>query len=142
VPEALVLYRLHDGGQISRGGIAERRRAEHWLGYVEIVAGMIAAHPEAVSHADRRAWAMVRWDAARQLVAAGGTAPEGVVTRPVDELLFRLRKRLQRWRAGIARRTGGSSFPASFAAGPVTPVQAEAIAALGYRPVFDRTARG
>jgi hypothetical protein len=141
-PEAMTVYRLHDGGQISRGGIAEQRRAEHWLHYVIIVAEAIKADPAGTTPADRREWRMTVWDAHRQLAALGGAGGSMADGAAMELLAFRVRKLLRRWRAGLGRRTGGSSFTRPFGAGPLTAHQRDLLKALGYDPVLDAAARG
>ena len=69
-PEALVLYRLHGGGQISLGGMPNERRARDWAHYVGIVGNALDGMP-GVSSADREAWRRTEWEAARGLHRAG-----------------------------------------------------------------------
>ena len=79
VPEALVLYRLHGGEQISRGGMALQRRAKDWAKYVGVVADRLA-DTAGLSEADRRHW---RW---REIEAARGLREAGIASGTAVEL--------------------------------------------------------
>ena len=134
VPEALVLYRLHGGEQISRGGMARQRRAKDWARYVGVVADQLG-DVAGLSDADRRHWRWCQFEAARGLREAG--------IEPDAEIALGLRSRIglrgnrlaQRLRAGLARRTGGSSFGEAYGPGPVDAHQVELLRAIGYDPV-------
>lgn len=122
VPEALVLYRLHFGAQLSRGGVDEARRAADWLHYTRLVSEALAAAPERVAPADRVRWARV----ARDAEVLAGLAPA--------DLPFRARALGRRWRSGLARRLTGSSFARPFQPGRLDERQRGLIRAIGYEP--------
>jgi len=140
-PEALVLYRLHDGAQISRGGMAAQRRAADWLKYCTIVAEAIAQAPQ-VSAADRAQWQWSLWDARRQHDRAFGSSDHAGATPLPAEIGFRLKALAKRLRAGLGRRTIGSSLPRPYGPAPLDPTQEDLIRAIGYEPILDRTAQG
>ena len=134
VPEALTLYRLHGGEQISRGGMTRQRRARDWARYVDVVADQLA-DTAGLTDADRRHW---RW---RQFEAVRGLREAGI--EPDSEIALGLSSRLglqgdrlaQRVRAGLARRIGGSSFGPAYGPGPLDSRQEELLRAIGYNPV-------
>ena len=134
VPEAMVLYRLHGGEQISRGGMALQRRARDWDRYVSVVAAQLG-EIAGLTTADRRHW---RW---RQFEAAQGLREAGI--EPAGEIALGLPSRIgfradrlgHRIRAGLTRRLGGSSFAAPYGSGPLDPLQATLLAEIGYVPV-------
>ena len=134
VPEALVLYRLHGGEQISRGGMARQRRAKDWAKYVGVVADQLAevAGP---SEADQRHWHWRAFEAERELRAAGIEPDAEVALGLASRLGLQGDRLAQRVRAGLARRTGGSSFGAAYGPGPLDTAQIELLRAIGYDPV-------
>ncbi|MBC2664433.1 glycosyltransferase family 2 protein [Novosphingobium flavum] len=142
VPEALVLYRLHDGAQISRGGMAAQRRAADWLKYCTIVAEAIAQAPSGVSAADRAQWQWSVWDARRQYDRAFGSTDQAAATPFPQEIAFQLKALHKRLRAGLGRRTIGSSLPRPYRPGRLSAVQENLIRAIGYEPTLDPTAQG
>lgn len=127
-PEALVLYRLHFGAQLSRGGIADERRAADWLRHAEIIEAALEEAEGAVAPGDLACWRQVTRDARVELACAGGA-------RQAD-LSFRTRALLRRWRSGLRRRVHGSSQPRPFQAGPLDDSQRALIHAIGYEPVL------
>jgi len=135
-----VLYRLHFGAQLSRGGVGEARRAQDWLAYAGMVGAGLAAHPGAASRGDLAHWRRVEREAARQYRAAGGDPGAGD-SLPLA-LADRAHARLKRWRSGVSRRVAGTSFGLPFGSAPLTPDQADLIRAIGYEPVRDRAAGG
>ncbi|MFC3175201.1 glycosyltransferase family 2 protein [Novosphingobium bradum] len=141
-PESLVLYRLHDGSQISRGGMAEQRRAADWLKYCTIVSEAIAGAPGIVPRSDAEQWRWRLWDARQQYDVAFGASAGAPGGNALHDLPFRLKRLAKRWRAGLGRRTNGSSFPRPYGPGPLTAMQQDLIRAIGYEPILDRTARG
>ena len=134
VPEAMVLYRLHGGEQISRGGMARQRRAKDWAKYVGVVADQLG-EVAGLSDSDQRHW---RW---RQFEAERGLREVGIEPESAVELGLRSRiglrgdRLVQRVRAGLARRTGGSSFGAAYGPGPLDADQVELLRATGYDPM-------
>lgn len=134
VPEALVLYRLHGGEQISRGGMARQRRARDWDHYVSVVAGQLG-EVAGLGPGDRRQWRWRQHEAAQGLRDAG-IEPESAVALGLPSLLGWHGHRLaNRIRAGLARRVGGSSFAAAYGPGPLDPRQTALLTEIGYAPV-------
>ncbi|MCA1661554.1 MAG: glycosyltransferase [Novosphingobium sp.] len=115
VPEALALYRLHGGYQISRGGMEKARRVEDWDKFTRLVAEQLD-EVGGLTSADRRSWARTR------RAAAGALASRPA---PLGDRLGRIGER-------IARRLRGSSWPPPYQAGPLTPAQRELLAEIGY----------
>jgi len=143
VPEALPLYRMHAGPQLSQGALDPARHAEERLRFVEAVAQLATAAAPGVHKADRVAWGLTvlaaRRDCAR-LRRGGHPSPDA--GSPLSAALVAARETLLRWRAGAALRLTGSRAPHPFRPGPLTPVQHELIRAIGYEPARDRTANG
>jgi len=127
-PEALVLYRLHFGAQLSRGGIADTRRAADWLRHAEIIEAALEEAAGAAAPGDLARWRQVTRDARVELRRAGGV-------RLLD-LPFRARVLLRRWQSGLRRRVHGSSQPRPFQPGPLDESQRALIRAIGYEPVL------
>ena len=134
VPEALVLYRLHGGEQISRGGMASQRRAKDWARYVGVVADQLG-DAAGLSDSDRRHWRWRAFEAARGLRAAGIESETAVELSQFSQLARRGDRLANRIRAVIGRRLGGSSFGAAYGPGPLDARQAELLKAIGYAPV-------
>jgi glycosyltransferase involved in cell wall biosynthesis len=141
VPEALVLYRLHYGAQLSRGGINDARRAGEWFKFTQAISQTIAAQPQAFTRADRAHW---RWTAHEAALdhhrLADPATPHGLSA--LTRALVPLRKHLKRWRAGAARRLTGTRLSRAYGVGPLTAMQQDLIRAIGYEPVFDPAAHG
>ena len=135
VPEALVLYRLHGGEQISRGGMASQRRAKDWARYVGAVAEQLG-DTAGLSEADRRHWRWREFEAARGLREAGIESETAVGLGLSSRLGLRGDRLANRIRAGVSRRLGGSSFGAAYGPGPLDARQAELLKAIGYDPVI------
>ena len=134
VPEALVLYRLHGGEQISRGGMARQRRAKDWAKYVGVVADQLG-EVAGLSDSDRRHWRWREFEAAQGLREAGVEPETAVELGLASRLGLRGERLAQRVRAGLARRTGGSSFGLAYGPGPLEAGQIELLRAIGYDPV-------
>ena len=134
VPEAMVLYRLHGGEQISRGGMASQRRAKDWARYVDAVAGQLG-DTAGLSEGDRRHWRWREFEAAQGLRAAGIEAETAVDLGLSSRLGLRGNRLAYRICAGVNRRLGGSSFGAAYGPGPVDAHQVELLRAIGYDPV-------
>ena len=133
VPEALVLYRLHGGEQISRGGMARQRRAKDWAKYVGVVADQLA-DTAGLSEADRRHWRWREFEAARGLREAGIASETAVELGLSSRLGLRGDRLANRIRAGVSRRLGGSSFGAAYGSGSLDGHQVELLRAIGYDP--------
>lgn len=133
VPGALVLYRLHAGNQISRGGMAQLRRARDWANYV----GIVAVELDGIARCDardRQFWRWQEYDAARALrvlTPEGPSPPSLGFVRHLEWLTIKTKRRLQK---GVTRRLGQSSFPRPYQPGPLTPEQHAALRAIGYEP--------
>jgi len=133
VPEALVLYRLHAGQQISRGGMAQARRARDWAHYVGVVAAQLDGL-ENLSARDRQYWRWREHDAAqalRALDAAAAPPPAMATSRRLEWAAIR---QVRRWAAGVSRRLGGSSFSRAYGPGNLTAAQHDRLAAIGHAP--------
>ena len=133
VPEALVLYRLHGGEQISRGGMALQRRAKDWAKYVGVVADRLA-DTAGLSEADRRHWHWREFEAARGLREAGIASGIAVELGLSSRIGLRGDRLANRIRAGVSRRLGGSSFGAAYGPGSLDGHQVELLRAIGYDP--------
>ena len=133
VPEALVLYRLHGGEQISRGGMARQRRAKDWAKYVGVVADQLA-DTAGLSEADRRHWRWREFEAARGLREAGIASGIAVELGLSSRIGLRGDRLANRIRAGVSRRLGGSSFGAAYGSGSLDGHQVELLRAIGYDP--------
>ena len=133
VPEALVLYRLHGGEQISRGGMALQRRAKDWAKYVGVVADRLA-DTAGLSEADRRHWRWREFEAARGLREAGIASGIAVELGLSSRIGLRGDRLANRIRAGVSRRLGGSSFGAAYGPGSLDGHQVELLRAIGYDP--------
>lgn len=134
VPEAIVLYRLHGGEQISRGGMALQRRARDWDRYVGVVAAQLG-ETAGLSDSDRRHWRWRQFEAAQGLREAGIESDGEIALGLSSRIGFRADRLAHRVRAGLTRRLGGSSFAAPYGSGPLYSRQAELLAAIGYAPV-------
>ena len=134
VPEALVLYRLHGGEQISRGGMARQRRARDWEHYISVVADQLAG-TGGLSATDRRHWRWRQFEAARDLREAGIEPDAAVELGLASRFALGLDRTGRRVRGGLARRIGGSNFSVPFGPGPLDPAQHELLRAIGYVPV-------
>ena len=134
VPEEIVLYRLHGGEQISRGGMARQRRARDWERFVGIIADQLVDIPE-LGAADLRRWQWRRFEVVQGLREAG-IEPETKIDLSLPARLgLSLYGLAGRIRAGTARRLGGSSFAAGYGSGPLDARQRELLGAIGYAPV-------
>ena len=134
VPEALVLYRLHGGEQISRGGMARQRRARDWDRYVAVIDGHLA-ETGGLDAADRRHWRWQQFEAARGLREAGVEPGAAVELGLASRLALGFDRTGRRIRGGLARRRGGSSFSPAFGAGPLDAHQKRLLQAIGYAAV-------
>ena len=134
VPAALVLYRFHGGEQISRGGMARQRRAKDWARYVGVVADQLA-DTAGLSDSDRRHWRWCQFEAARGLREVGIEPDAEIALGLSSRIGLRGNRLAQRLRAGLSRRTCGSSFGAAYGPGPVDARQVELLRAIGYDPV-------
>jgi hypothetical protein len=119
----MVLVRQHPDNQISASNdnAAERRQDRARL--YDTVDGLLAAHPRVASLAARRWWRLSGWAIRYQ----AGLVPNHLVRR----LLIRLREA----RAGLRLRLTGTRLAPSFAAGPMSAVQAESVRMIGYEPI-------
>jgi GT2 family glycosyltransferase len=133
VPGALVLYRLHASQQISRGGMAAQRRARDWAHYVAIVAAQLDAMT-GVDARDRRYWQWVEHDAAVTLGELAEDAPPPPELSGLAQAEKAALRKIRRWRAGLSRRLGTSSFARPYQGGELTAEQRERLVAIGYRP--------
>ena len=131
VPEALVLYRLHAGSQISRGGIAAEHRARDWAHYLGIVGRQLDG-VQGIGRRDRQLWKWRQREAAAELKALVPGAPAPPELPLFGRIAGALAKRIRRWRAGASRRLGGSSFPTPYQAGELTHGQQARLAAIGF----------
>ena len=122
VPEALLLYRLHGGYQISLGGMDGGKRAADWLRYVKVVSEQLDGAPE-VTPADLRQWHRRAADSRR---AANGADERSLIERAV-QLLDQTADR-------VARRVAGSNWPVPYQAAQLTAAQAGLVQAIGYAP--------
>ena len=145
VPEALTLYRMHAGAQLSRGALDDRRHAAERLRFVEAVSQLVAGDAPGIGAADRAAWQRTllaaRRDCARLCVPDDHPARRGGETPPGAPLLH-ARQTLERWRAGAALRLTGSRAPRPFRPGPLTAAQRDQLRAIGYEPVRDPRVQG
>jgi glycosyltransferase involved in cell wall biosynthesis len=132
-PEALVLYRLHEG-QISRGETARRRQSENLVRLADSLLARLVEDPAGIGPGDLGHWRFVAWQQARLLSAIDPSvappAPPGAWLR----LDHARRAVWQRLRSGLARRLLHTSQPACFGPGALHPGQVALIEALGYRP--------
>ena len=141
-PGALVLYRLHDGAQICRGGMAARRRAEDWVRYTGIVGEALAAHPGAASRVDEWYWRRCQWDAGRALERLAGPVEALAAPDLAERALFGAMGCYERIRAGLGRRLTGTGMRKSYQSGPLTPAQGDQLRAIGYEPLRDPRVQG
>ncbi len=134
VPEAMVLYRLHGGGQISLGGMPAERRARDWARFAAIVGHALDTMAD-LPAADRRAWRRIEWGAAQGLRQLGLTVDEPGLPRPgaADRAALAGAGVIER----IDRRWRGHGWPTAYQADPPTAYQREALATLGYSPSTD-----
>ena len=123
VPDALLLYRLHGGYQISQGGIDGGRRGADWLRYVAAVTDQLDGAP-GVTAADLRQWRRFA-TAAQRSNPAGGIRSLG--TR-ADLLWNKVADR-------VTRRLAGSGWPVPYQAAPLTAAQAAWVQEIGYAPL-------
>ena len=129
VSEALVLYRLHGGHQISQGGMAHGRRVRDWERFTRIVAEQLESAAEGEADADPgglATWRRVR----RQALTALARIEPGSVEAPAAgvRMLDALTERSER----LARRLRGTTWAAPYRAGPPSAEQAGLVAGMGY----------
>ena len=122
VPDALLLYRLHGGYQISQGGMDGGKRAADWLRYVAAVSERLDGAP-GVMATDLRQW--------RRRAALAERAVEGADERSLVERASHL---LDETADRVARKFAGSSWPTPFQAAPLTAGQAGLVQEIGYAP--------
>jgi glycosyltransferase involved in cell wall biosynthesis len=142
VPDALVLYRVHEQGQISAGGTARTKRVIDWAHYAETVMRQLDGPGEPVSVLDILRWRAVVYAARKDLMALPSQTITGhsseVQFGSVEALLHRLLKRAGQVRAGLRQRTSGTRFPSFFQLGALTESQKELIRQLGYKALDTR----
>ena len=139
-PDVLVLYRLHDGGQISRGGMAVQRRATDWLKYTTIVADALERGHGEWSQSDENCWRRCVWHAKQQARRVAGLTDTAPLASRGEDFLFQAKSLEKRLRTGLSRRITGSSFGRAYQPKALSLRQSELIRTLGYVPVRDRTA--
>lgn len=135
-PDTLVLYRLHDGGQISQGGMQNAKRVRDWLRYTQIVQSQLDGPGAAVAAADKQAWAVSVRDARRAFLALPEADQAGIDPGPEPSMGVNLMGEARRIQRGLRRRASGQDFAPVYAPSQITPAQADQIRALGYEPRF------
>ena len=140
VPDVLVLYRLHESGQITGAGMSQVKRATDWLRCVEVVASQLEGEGEPVGRLDALRWRALVWAAHRQsgLIRNDKASAEGFDTRfgLLESALFWVMGCTKRFRAGLRARVAGTRFPPFYKPGVLTSVQEGLIREIGYEPVL------
>ena len=122
VADALLLYRLHGGEQISQSSNTQGKRAVDFMRYLAAVNAALDDAP-GVTPADLRQW--------HRRAAVVERAIAGVDQR---SLLERARERIGETAGHVARKLAGSAWPEWYQAAPLTAPQAGLVHALGYVP--------
>ena len=143
VPEALVLYRLHEDGQITGGGMNQVRRTRDWVRYVELVARQLDGEGEPVGRLDALRWRALVWAAHRAVgsLRNGEASADDFDTRfgLAESGVFWLIGWAKRVRAGLRARTVGTRFPPFYQAGALTSRQRTSFARLATNLFRGRT---
>lgn len=138
VPEALVLYRVHEEGQISAGGMTSAARALDWMRFAEIVMGQLNGEGEPVEPLDALNWRATVWAAHESAarVAGGAALEQGYDTRfgRAESGFYWLLKRAAQLRAGLRWRLSGTRVPPFFQPGALTSNQERLIRQVGFEP--------
>ena len=121
--DALLIYRLHGGHQISQGGMDGGKRAADWLRYVEAVGGQLDGVP-GLSAGDLRRWQ-------RRIGEAKRAAGQGVDRRTVFDRTGELADRTA---DRIARKLAGSKWPVPYRTAGITAAQVDLLREIGYSP--------
>lgn len=142
VPEALMLYRVHEEGQISAGALGRVRRVRDWARYAETVMRQLDGPGEPVSPIDILRWRAIvcaarNDEASLPGPAIAGNSP-GIQFGSMESLLYRLLERAGQVRAGLRQRVSGTRVPSFFQQGPLTEAQKQLIRQLGYNPMQTR----
>ena len=136
VPDSLVLYRVHDGGQITTTGTSAFYRANDWVKYLDVVDKQIADQRLEFDWLTRLHWASRLWQAQRDyshLCPVGGqdVALRRQYSFPESAALWSL-DFLQRVQAGLRSRCGGTRYQRQYRAAVSTERQLRLIDKLGY----------
>jgi glycosyltransferase involved in cell wall biosynthesis len=136
VPEALVLYRVHEEGQITGAGMRQAQRTLDWLRYSEIVARQLGGEGEPVRRVDALRWRAIVWAAHRQATRSlGCAAPTGEFDTQFgwpEAGLFWLMAQAKRLRAGLRARVIGTRVPPCYQPDALSSAQKRLICEVGY----------
>jgi GT2 family glycosyltransferase len=139
VPEAVVLYRVHEGHQISQGALGKARRVRDWIHCTELVAGQLDKEGEPVRRIDAVRWRAIVWAAHRQAAHMHDGAASVDDLEPrfrlVEAQLFWLVAQAKRLRAGLRARIIGTRVPPSYQPGALSTAQKRLICEIGYEAV-------
>jgi glycosyltransferase involved in cell wall biosynthesis len=139
VCEALVLYRVHEEGQISGGALGRARRVRDWAHYSETVLRQLDGVGEPISRFDT-----IRWRAtvcAAQKAVASLPEPsnqwnsQDIQFGPLETLFSRVLVRVREVTAGMRQRVSGHRWPFFYRPGALTEAQKRLIQELGYIPL-------
>src|SRR5262249_45658228 len=125
VPDAIVIYRMHQENQISGSALNQVRRARDWIHCTELVASQLDQQGELVRRMDALRWRAIVWAAHRHATKMnGGAAPVDCIDfqfGPGEAGLFWLMAQAKRLCAGLRARVIGSAFPRYYQLGPLSP---------------------
>ena len=136
---ALVLYRVHQEGQISVGALGKARRIRDWAHFSETVLRQLGGPGEPISRFDS-----IRWRAtvcAAQSAVASLPEPSNewnspdIQFGPLETLFSRALVRARQVTAGVRQRVSGHRLPFFYRPGALTETQKLLIQELGYIPL-------
>ena len=128
VPDALLLYRVHSGSQISLGGMDGGKREADWLRYLAAVSDQLDGAAD-VTPADLRQW--------RRFATAAQRSAQGGGIRSLGERAGLLWNKVA---DRVTRKLAGSGWPVPYQAARLTAAQADRVQEIGYAPL--RVPRG
>ena len=137
--EALVLYRVHQEGQISVDALGKARRIRDWAHFSETVLRQLGGPGEPISRFDS-----MRWRAtvcAAQKAVASLPEPTNEWNSPdiqfglLETLFSRVLVRVREVTTGVRQRVSGSRLPFFYRPGALTEAQKLLIQELGYIPL-------
>jgi len=137
VPDCLVLYRLHDLGQITASGTTKNHRTIDWAKYLQIIDTQLKASHLKLDWLTKLFWQARLWRAAMDLKNL----------QPTDKMIFhdqhsRIMEQLYKvihfyWRvdAGVRGRLSGSRYSHPYQAAYPSEYQKQLINKMGYKVV-------
>ena len=141
VPDCLVLYRSHSGGQITGGGTSNEYRAKDWNNFIKIVETQLIEHKPALAPMTHFKFEKMKWKSARYLEYltqstsinnSNNILSSLPMHRKIAYQVFDLFERLE---SRILTQITGTGYPYFYGTGWVRQHQLQLIREMGYTPI-------